>query len=467
MNRLLAVVVKALVGLAVLGSGFRAVSDDDFARVVLMQGFAHEPALDPTGTSWLPFPFWLNGAAMLLTGTSLTAARALAFAWGLLAALLLYEAGRLLFDDPRKALGAAVVGSILPWSARLGVATVPELPTAALTVFAAVTLTRSEGRIRVLGALALLAATLSRYEPWFVAACFAALTLWDARDRDRLPKIAAALLALLGPIAWVVHNALAHGDPLHFVARVSAYKNALAHDTAGLLTAIAGYPLSLLREEPELCILSAALLIHHRVTKAPLPKSLRRLALVAAVLLLGLTAAALPGGAPTHHAGRALLTVWLLAALYVGAAATKLPTLPKRPRLYTALGTLSVIVLGAAVLRPWYARLDSWASREDATAIGATAATHLAATHARALVEVRDYGYYAVQAGSGAPWRFEPDRSIDPRKPIPKSSFDDPTRLTERAASFTAIIGYPTDTTAKALGPPAATEGAWAYWRTR
>ena len=103
MNRLLAVVVKALVGLAVLGSGFRAVSDDDFARVVLMQGFAHEPALDPTGTSWLPFPFWLNGAAMLLTGTSLTAARALAFAWGLLAALLLYEAGRLLFDDPRKA----------------------------------------------------------------------------------------------------------------------------------------------------------------------------------------------------------------------------------------------------------------------------------------------------------------------------------------------------------------------------
>ena len=62
---------------------------------------------------------------------------------------------------------------------------------------------------------------------------------------------------------------------------------------------------------------------------------------------------------------------------------------------------------------------------------------------------------------------FEPDRSIDPRKPIPKSSFDDPTRLTERAASFTAIIGYPTDTTAKALGPPAATEGAWAYWRTR
>ena len=257
MHRLLAVAVKALVGLAVLGSGFRAVSDDDFARVVLMQGFAHEPALDPTGTSWLPFPFWLNGAAMFVTGTSLTAARALAFVWGLLAALLLYEVGRLLFASPRKALGAAVVGSILPWSARLGVATVPELLTAALTVFAAVTLTRSEGRHRLLGAFALLLATLSRYEPWFVAALFAALCLWDAR-RDPLPKIAAALLALVGPVAWIVHNAVAHGDPFHFIARVSAYKNALDGSSAGLLAAIAGYPLSLLREEPELCILAAA-----------------------------------------------------------------------------------------------------------------------------------------------------------------------------------------------------------------
>lgn len=463
MTRLLAVAVKALVGFAVLGSGFRAVSDDDFARVVLMQGFAHGPALDPTGTSWLPFPFWLSGGAMLLTGTSLWAARALAFAWGLLAALLLYEAARSLFGDPKKALGAAVVGSILPWSARLGVATVPELPTAALTVFAAATLTRSEGRLRLLGALALLAATLSRYEPWFVAACFAALTLWDARARsDRALKIAAALLAVLGPLGWLLHNALAHGDPLHFVARVSAYKRALG-GSSGLLTAIAGYPLSLLREEPELCIVSAALLVHHRVTKTPLPESLPRLTLVAAVLLVGLTAAALPGGAPTHHAGRALLTIWLLAALYVGAAATALPTLAARPRLYASLGVALILTLGAAVLRPWYARLDSWASRADATAIGAEAAARLAPDD-RALVEVRDYGYYAVQAGSGIPWRLEPDRSIDPRKPVPPSSFDDADRLRRRASDFAAVVGYPTDVTAEALGDPAATVGDWALW---
>jgi hypothetical protein len=34
------------------------VSDDDYARVVIAQRLSL--ALDPSGTSWLPFPFWLR-----------------------------------------------------------------------------------------------------------------------------------------------------------------------------------------------------------------------------------------------------------------------------------------------------------------------------------------------------------------------------------------------------------------------
>ena len=52
------IAAKAAVGAAVLIGGFRAVSDDDFARVVLAQQWAAHPTLDPTGTSWLPVPFW-------------------------------------------------------------------------------------------------------------------------------------------------------------------------------------------------------------------------------------------------------------------------------------------------------------------------------------------------------------------------------------------------------------------------
>jgi len=72
------VALKCAVSAWALHIGFTHVSDDDFARVTLAQAFAHAPQLDPTGTSWLPFPFWLNGGAMALFGRSLAVARGVA-----------------------------------------------------------------------------------------------------------------------------------------------------------------------------------------------------------------------------------------------------------------------------------------------------------------------------------------------------------------------------------------------------
>ena len=68
----LVALAKAAVSALVLALGFRAVSDDDFARVVLAQEWAHAPRLDPPGTSWLPVPVWIYGA--LVGGASLDAA---------------------------------------------------------------------------------------------------------------------------------------------------------------------------------------------------------------------------------------------------------------------------------------------------------------------------------------------------------------------------------------------------------
>jgi Dolichyl-phosphate-mannose-protein mannosyltransferase len=458
-SRLSVVVFKVVVSVLVLTSGFTAVSDDDFARVVLMQDFAHDPALDPTGTSWLPVPFWLNGSLMMLLGTSLAAARALAFAWGLLAAVILYQAADLLFER-RAATYGAMLACALPWSARLGVATVPELITAALVTYSVATLTTTSTRDRALGAAALLVATLSRYEPWFVAAAFSLWCAIDARRHRRRAFALAGIAALVGPIGWLAHNAAVHGDALHFVTRVSAYKKALGSD-GGWLVALTGYPLGLLREEPELCLAVAALVIGAKLLGKPWPAGLSRVAVVCGVLLGGLTAAALPGGAPTHHAGRALLCIWLCSALYVGAAAAQLHDLSRSWRLYAGLAVAFVVTLGAAVLRPWYARLDSWADRGGATSIGLAAAK----VEGQVLVEVRDYGFYAVQAGSGEPWRFTPERSIDPRGDIPVSAFADVDRLAERAAPFAAVVAQRTDITEAALGQPHATAGSWGLWR--
>src|SRR5262249_48008728 len=134
--------VKIAVSAVTLATGFRAVSDDDFARVVIAEQWAHAPRLDPSGTSWLPAPFWLNGAAMIAFGRSLAVARGLALVLGVASALLLYIAARWITADRRSALLGALVAALLSWSARLGIATVPELPTAALSVLAIACATR-------------------------------------------------------------------------------------------------------------------------------------------------------------------------------------------------------------------------------------------------------------------------------------------------------------------------------------
>src|SRR5438270_1048797 len=86
--------MHALACVGVLALGFDHVSDDDFARVTIAQSFAHAPKLDPSGTSWLPFPFWSLGLAMMLLGRSLEVARAFSIALASAAATLPYLALR-------------------------------------------------------------------------------------------------------------------------------------------------------------------------------------------------------------------------------------------------------------------------------------------------------------------------------------------------------------------------------------
>ena len=75
---------KTVVSLALLWSGFRSISDDDFSRVAIAQQFAVHPHLDPSGTSWLPLPFWVYGGAMKAFGLSLATAQITAILLGVL-----------------------------------------------------------------------------------------------------------------------------------------------------------------------------------------------------------------------------------------------------------------------------------------------------------------------------------------------------------------------------------------------
>jgi hypothetical protein len=451
---------------AILASGFRAVSDDDFARVVIAEQWARAPRWDASGTSWLPAPFWIVGGAMAITGRSLGTARAVALALGVAASVLVYVAARWLGEERRTAAAGATVATMFSWSAVLGVATVPELPTAALTLLGVAALWAPEARDtrRRWGAAALTVATLSRYEAWPVAAVFAVVCAVDAVRRTSARAAAAAALALAGPAAWMAWNRAAHHDALHFVARVTAYKQAIGGGAGeSAATRLLAYPMAMVREEPGLLALPviAAAILAIREGRPALRARLGRYARPAAVIaaqIAALSLAMVKDGAPTHHPERAVLAALLLVAVCGGAlAARAMP--PGALGAVAVAGGVVLIVLGGQ-LRPGD---RAFAARDDEEAAGRAAAA-LARPGEPVLVEVADYGYLAVIAALGRPEDAVPDRSVDPRDAKVASSFDDPTALARRVSASGARWIVARGAARAVLGEPLAVRGAWAVF---
>jgi hypothetical protein len=179
-----------------------------------------------------------------------------------------------------------------------------------------------------------------------------------------------------------------------------------------------------------------------------------------AALVVVLMLAAFRGGAPTHHLGRALLVVWLGAALFVGRAAS-VAFRQRSDRNRFALAAVLSLAIGARLVRAPWIHANSFRSRAAELAIGAAVAGDRAAI----LLEVIDYGYYAVLAASGRPDAFVLDRRVGPRGPLGESSFRSHDALRRRIAevSATHVVGRKGAAT-EPLGQPAQQTGAWALW---
>jgi hypothetical protein len=397
---------KLVVSLAVLGAGFVAVSDDDYARIVIAQRFAETPHLDPSGTSWLPLPFWVYGAAFRLFGGSFVVARVTAVLVGIASMGLLLVAARWLGAGRFGAFAGALVGSLFPWSAWLGAAPLPEVPAAALSVLAMAALVREEPRVRTLGAAAIAASCFCRYEGWPVALAFAVVSLHDAA-RAAAPRrsglLLASGLALLPIAAWLLHGVFIHGDATFFWKRVAAYKNALG-EAPSFSERFWTVPRSLLTGEPEL-VLALVLVGMDRT----LLQRFARPALAAGALIAFLMAGELSGGGPTHHAARAVLPVWFLIALAIGSSLERRGA-DALGRSWAWLGSvLALVGLG------WIFRAGTppaFADRSEAVAIG-TRARELGAPGL--FIDTPDYSYLAVTAAYRRPNAAEPFDDRDPR----------------------------------------------------
>jgi hypothetical protein len=308
-------------------AGFDHVSDDDFARVTIAQSFAHTPKLDPSGTSWLPFPFWILGGLMMVVGRSLASARVLSIALSSLGAAAPLVALRVAGVGRLAALGATAFAFGTPWAIWLGAATVPESFCASLTAAAVIglgSISAARPRSALLFALAIALASLSRYEPWPVAGVLAiALAVrairWSGGKSMRPIWGSAAVVCALGPVLWMLWNAHAHDGPLHFFRRVSSFKRAIGEGATDTLSALALYPRLLFITRPEVAIPALGFLPALWVDG-----SLRRrwalplLAVAAQIAFLACGNAR--DGAPAHHPERALLGAMVVLALFVGDA---------------------------------------------------------------------------------------------------------------------------------------------------
>jgi hypothetical protein len=432
-DALLVALGRTLTSLAWFWSGFRAISDDDYSRVVIAARFAHQPSLDPSGTSWLPLPFWLYGLPMTVFGDSLGTARVVAVLLGAASAVLVWASARLLGLGERAALGGALLAVVLRYGSWLSAATVPEAPTAALILLGVACLVRSEVRLRLWGGAALGAACLCRYEAWAPALVFALLTSFEAARSRRRELWPAAALALLPIGLWLLHGVVRHGDAWFFVARVNAYRAALGQQSDGWLTALWQTPFSLVRFEPELCALAAvALGVTLRARQWPFGPTAWRAPAALLALLTFLVVAEATGGSATHHPERSLLPIFWFLALVVAGLLTRL--LEKPLVWWHFVLTLALVLLGDRLLQPWQVR-SSFVEREDEERIGSLL-RHLDAQNVA--LDTDDFGFFAVQAalGHGRSWALsEHDpRKTEPPRPATSAALAD--RLRSRDASW-------------------------------
>lgn len=345
-------VIHAALCILVRRFGFDHVSDDDFARVTIAQAFAHKPRFDPSGTSWLPFPFWLSGTVMLATGRSLQMARAVSISFASVAATAPYVALRMTGATRVRALAAVAFAILSPWSIWLGATTVPESMTASLAAAGVIGLgARGAGdrRSAFWFAVALLVACLSRYEVWPMAAVIAISLGVRAfpKDGHGPRRVLLLLLVVLAPIFWMIWNKVAHGSAFHFLHRVSTFKRAIGEGAVDPKAALAMFPKLLVVARPEVIFASLGALVFLARRQLRERWIVPVLAVLAQIVFLAY--GNMRDGSPAHHPARALLGAIFLLAMFSADALLDSAVAAYRTWKPSAVGIAGVSIVIAAV----------------------------------------------------------------------------------------------------------------------
>jgi hypothetical protein len=238
-----ALVLAALSTLAVrwcLDQGYPLYYGDAVAHLNIARRMvdSRTPGYRQIGTVWLPLPhalmlplvgrdpYWRNGLAGAIPS-------AVCF---VLAGLFLFAAARRALSSTPAAAAATALFALNPNLLYLQSTPMTEpvmFAALAALLWASVRFrdTQSMGAVFA-AALATLAATLTRYEGWFLIPFVALYFLLASRRRRFTHALIYAALAALGPLYWLGHNWWNYGNPLEFYngpySAIAIYRRQLA-----------------------------------------------------------------------------------------------------------------------------------------------------------------------------------------------------------------------------------------------
>jgi hypothetical protein len=193
-----------------------------------------------------------------------------------------------------------------------------------------------------------------------MAAGFACVDAVHLRGTRRFGALVlAATIAVAAPVAWLAWNAHAHGDMMHFVARVARYRAAIGAASVPLSDKLLGYPRALMSAARGVVVLGTSGVIAIIVTRDPaLFRRWFRPIITTVVGLAFLICGDVRDGAPTHHAERALLApLWVMAAIGIDATCVLVKryvwSRPRREGLAVGVASAAAVVWVVHVVATW------------------------------------------------------------------------------------------------------------------
>ncbi|MEW6269257.1 MAG: glycosyltransferase family 39 protein [Thermodesulfobacteriota bacterium] len=396
-------------------SGFRSLTADEFARVVVAARWAETG--EPIGPGpWPPLQFYVLGTALQLHWDLLVTPRVVSSVVGLAAIGLVWAIGTRL-GGRAAGLLAAFGLAIQPSHVWLSSTPLSEGFYATWWLAAVLATMRFHAGRRpawlLLAAAAVAAASATRLEGWVVAVLFCAYCARQiglAEDsRRRAAYAAALLLAAAFPVLWVLSDFVAHGSAFSFLRDIESYK--AAFEKRGSAQPAGPWIWLEVARTIDPFLLPAALVGAVTLARRRSPELAPYALLACAPLPIFLVLHAGHLDPWVNHVRYLSPFLWLLLALAGCGAAAVLRALAPQARRRAAL-----LAIGLAVVGAWQAR-QTLSVRNDPSVAGIAAGRELArlrgASDADVLVEVGYYDYLAIHAGAGDVRRIVYDRTLD------------------------------------------------------